>query len=172
MMFADRCFDATTGDLVFDTFNTNGILGDEFLVNGVVQPVLHVSPRRYRFRWTNTGPSRFLQVYLTDLNALTTAHPFWQISNDGNLCPSRFRFRQSRWASRRADVIIDFSSMRARRCILRIACSSRTARAAQQDRFQPQARASLCCRSWWINLLLPTTAPIRQRSPASIRCRV
>ncbi|HXU47015.1 MAG TPA: multicopper oxidase domain-containing protein, partial [Thermoanaerobaculia bacterium] len=58
MMFADRCFDAQTGLLAFDTFNLDGILGDKYLVNGVIQPVLHVSPRRYRFRWLNSGPSR------------------------------------------------------------------------------------------------------------------
>jgi hypothetical protein len=59
MIFADRCFDAQTGVLVFDTFNIDGILGDKFMVNGVIQPVLHVHPRRYRFRWTNSRPSRF-----------------------------------------------------------------------------------------------------------------
>jgi len=37
--------------LRFDLFNTDGILGDKFLVNGKIEPVLHVSPRRYRFRW-------------------------------------------------------------------------------------------------------------------------
>ena len=73
MMFADCCFDAQTGDLVFDTFNIDGILGDKFMVNGVVHPVLHVRPRRYRFRWTNSGPSRFLQLYLTDLNSPSDA---------------------------------------------------------------------------------------------------
>jgi hypothetical protein len=29
MMFADRCFDASTGALVFDTFNIAGILGGD-----------------------------------------------------------------------------------------------------------------------------------------------
>jgi len=110
MMFADRCFDATTGDLVFDTFNTDGILGDKFLVNGVIQPVLHVSPRRYRFRWINTGPSRFVQLYLTDLNSLTTSQPFWQISNDGNLLPKPVQVPAvALGVAERADVIIDFS---------------------------------------------------------------
>src|SRR5207245_4528863 len=67
MMFADKCFDPTSKLLAFDLFNLDGILGDKFPVNGVIQPVLHVSPRRYRFRWLNTGPSRFVQMYLTDL---------------------------------------------------------------------------------------------------------
>src|SRR5256885_11961751 len=57
MVFNDKVIDPSTGQLFFDLFNLDGILGDRFLVNGKVQPVLHVSPRRYRFRWLNTGPS-------------------------------------------------------------------------------------------------------------------
>jgi FtsP/CotA-like multicopper oxidase with cupredoxin domain len=110
MMFADRCFDAQTGQLAFDTFNIDGILGDKFMVNGVIQPVLHVHPRRYRFRWTNSGPSRFLQVYLTDLNNLSSPQPFWQISNDGNLLPHPVQVPAvALGVAERADVIIDFA---------------------------------------------------------------
>ena len=110
MMFADRCFDAQTGQLAFDTFNIDGILGDKFMVNGVIQPVLHVHPRRYRFRWTNSGPSRFLQVYLTDLANPTASQPFWQISNDGNLLPHPVQVPAvALGVAERADVIIDFA---------------------------------------------------------------
>src|SRR5258708_31828480 len=110
MMFADRCFDATTGDLVFDTFNTDGILGDKFLVNGVIQPELHVSPRRYRFRWINTGPSRFLQLYLTYLANPTASQPFYHISNHANLLPKPIQVPAvALGVAERSDVIIDFS---------------------------------------------------------------
>jgi len=110
MMFADRCFDAQTGALAFDTFNIDGILGDKFMVNGVIQPVLHVHPRRYRFRWTNTGPSRFLQLYLTDLTSPSSPQPFWQISNDGNLLPHPVQVPAvALGVAERADVIIDFA---------------------------------------------------------------
>lgn len=109
MAFADRCFDAATGQMVFDTFNTDGILGDKFMVNGVIQPVLHVSPRRYRLRWLNTGPSRFLQVYVTDLTNPSASQPFWQISNDGNLLPKPVQVPAvALGVAERADVIIDF----------------------------------------------------------------
>ena len=109
MMFADRCFDAQTGQMAFDTFNIDGILGDKFMVNGVIQPVLHVHPRRYRFRWTNSGPSRFLQIYLTDLESFDP-QPFWQISNDGNLLPHPVQVPAvALGVAERADVIIDFA---------------------------------------------------------------
>lgn len=110
MAFADRCFDPATGVMAFDTFNTDGILGDKFMVNGVIQPVLHVSPRRYRFRWLNTGPSRFLQVYLTDLTNPTAPQPFYQGSNDGNLLPHPVQVPAvALGVAERSDVIIDFS---------------------------------------------------------------
>src|SRR5258705_876544 len=110
MMFADKCFDPATGLLAFDTFNLDGILGDKFLVNGVIQPVLHVHPRRYRFRWLNTGPSRFQQIYLTDLNNLGANNQFWQISNDGNLLPTPIQVSAvAMGVAERSDVIIDFS---------------------------------------------------------------
>ncbi|HYR18017.1 MAG TPA: multicopper oxidase domain-containing protein [Myxococcales bacterium] len=110
MMFADRCFDAVTGAMVFDTFNIDGILGDKFMVNGAIQPVLHVHPRRYRLRWTNSGPSRFLQIYVTDPNNLSAPQPFWQISNDGNLLPHPVQVPAvALGVAERADVIIDFA---------------------------------------------------------------
>ena len=110
MMFADRCFDPNTGLLAFDLFNLDGILGDKFLVNGVIQPVLHFHPRRYRFRWLNSGPSRFYQFYITDLNNLGANNQFWQISNDGNLLPTPVQVPAVQLGvAERADVIIDFS---------------------------------------------------------------
>ncbi len=110
MMFADKCFDPTTALLAFDLFNLDGILGDKFTVNGVIQPVLHVRPRRYRFRWVNAGPSRFLQLYLTDLINLTANNQFWQISNDGNLLPTPIQVPAVAFGvAERADVIIDFA---------------------------------------------------------------
>lgn len=109
MLFADRVFD-NTGQLFFDEFNFDGILGDQFLVNGNIQPFLHVAPRRYRFRWLDSGPSRFYQIYITDLNNLSATNLFWQISNDGNLLSTPVQVPAvSLGVAERADVIIDFS---------------------------------------------------------------
>ncbi|MFY9554662.1 MAG: hypothetical protein WAV47_08115, partial [Blastocatellia bacterium] len=109
MMFADRCFD-DDGILFFDLFNLDGILGDKFLVNGKIQPVMHVHPRRYRFRWLDAGPSRFYQFFLTDLTNLNAHNMFWQISSDGNLLPFPVNVESVRLGvAERADVIIDFA---------------------------------------------------------------
>jgi FtsP/CotA-like multicopper oxidase with cupredoxin domain len=108
MVFNDKLFDPVTGLLAFDLFNTDGILGDKFLVNGKIQPVLHVSPRRYRFRWLNTGPSRFYQMFVLGPN--NTTKSFWQISTDGNLLEKPVQVTSARFAvAERVDVIVDFT---------------------------------------------------------------
>jgi len=110
MMFGDRVFDPRTGLLFFDLFNLDGILGDKFLVNGKIQPFLRVHPRRYRFRWLNSGPSRFLQVFLTDLKNLSARQRFLQVSHDGNLLPHFVQVESVGMSvAERSDVVIDFS---------------------------------------------------------------
>ena len=110
MVFNDKVIDPSTGQIFFDLFNLDGILGDRFLVNGKVQPVLHVSPRRYCFRWLNTGPSRFYQFFLTGLTNLSANNTFWQISTDGNLLDKPYQVSSSRVSvSERVDVIVDFT---------------------------------------------------------------
>jgi FtsP/CotA-like multicopper oxidase with cupredoxin domain len=110
MVFADKVYDASA-TLAFDLFNIDGILGDRFHVNGQIQPFLEVQPRRYRFRWLNTGPSRFYEYFLTDPTNLGAANPYWQISNDGNLLPNGpIELVSTRIGpAERVDVIVDFS---------------------------------------------------------------
>lgn len=111
--FSDRVFDPNTGDLVFDLFNLDGILGDKFLVNGVIQPFFQVEPRRYRFRLLDTGPSRFYEFFLTgNINSNPTTNPFWLIGTDGNLIPAPVQVTSVRIGpAERVDIIIDFSSL-------------------------------------------------------------
>jgi len=65
-MLNDKLLDPTTGQICFDAFNFDGLLGDVQLANGIVQPFLSVNKRRYRFRVLNGGPSRFYELFLTD----------------------------------------------------------------------------------------------------------
>src|SRR5262249_17398522 len=72
-------------------------------------PFFQVQPRRYRFRWLDTGPSRFFEFFLTDLNNLAANNPFWVIGNDGNLLPAPVQVNSVRiGVAERVDVIIDF----------------------------------------------------------------
>ena len=104
MVFADKVFDPRTGQLFFDMFNLDGILGDKDTVNGVIQPYLEVKRRKYRFRFLVGGPSRVYEFFLG------SGDSFIQISNDGNLLP-RPLFRRSirLGVAERVDVIVDFS---------------------------------------------------------------
>ncbi|HEY6350815.1 MAG TPA: multicopper oxidase domain-containing protein [Candidatus Angelobacter sp.] len=112
LAFADKVYDPT-GKLVFDLFNLDGILGDKFLVNGTIQPYLVVSPRRYRFRLLDTGPSRFYEFFLTGNvggAGNPTTNPFFLIGTDGNLIPKPVQVTSVRIGpAERVDVIIDFS---------------------------------------------------------------
>jgi FtsP/CotA-like multicopper oxidase with cupredoxin domain len=109
LAFADKIYDPETGDLVFDLFNLDGILGDKFLVNGVIQPFLNVEPRRYRFRLLDTGPSRFYEFFLTDLNSLSANNQYFLIATDGNLLPNPVKISSVRIGpAERVEVIVDF----------------------------------------------------------------
>jgi FtsP/CotA-like multicopper oxidase with cupredoxin domain len=109
LAFSDKVYDPQSGQLVFDLFNLDGILGDKFLVNGVIQPFLNVEPRRYRFRLLDTGPSRFYEYFLTDLNNPSAQNPYWLIGTDGNLIPHPIQIQSVRIGpAERVDVIIDF----------------------------------------------------------------
>lgn len=110
MLFSDHLYDSETGIITFDTFNFDGVLGDRFLVNGKVQPVLHVHPRRYRFRWLDAGPSRFYQLFFTNTASLNQHIRFHQISTDGNLLERPVEVESIRLGvAERADLVIDFS---------------------------------------------------------------
>ena len=112
LVCADRSFDPTTGLLAFDTFNTDGILGNTFLVNGKVQPFFEAARRRYRFRILDAGPSRFYEFFLTNPDNVSQKIPFWVISNDGNLLPRPVQVLSHRLSvAERVDIIVDFAKI-------------------------------------------------------------
>jgi FtsP/CotA-like multicopper oxidase with cupredoxin domain len=109
LLLADKLFDPEDGKMFFDLFSLDGVLGDKFMVNGKIQPFFRVKPRRYRFRMVDTGPSRFYEFFLTDLNDLSAHNLFWVIANDGNLLPAPVHVESMRiGVAERTDVIIDF----------------------------------------------------------------
>jgi FtsP/CotA-like multicopper oxidase with cupredoxin domain len=103
----DKTF-GPNGELVYDPFNFDGFLGEDFLVNGKVQPFLPVKRRKYRFRFLNASNARFYQLFLTDKNG--SSYPMTQIATEGGLL-SRPVERQSFMIgnAERVEVVIDFS---------------------------------------------------------------
>ncbi|QEY65771.1 multicopper oxidase domain-containing protein [Metapseudomonas lalkuanensis] len=108
LVFADRRFDAA-GKLFYDEINPEGVLGDKVLVNGMIEPVLKVAARRYRFRLLNGGPGRFYNFALVNPN--NVRQNFTYIGNDGNLLPKPLLNQQSvtLGMAERADIVVDFS---------------------------------------------------------------
>ena len=115
IFFNDFLFDQNY-QTVFDLFNLDGILGDRFTANGVIQPYLSVEKCRYRFRLYAPGPSRWWDFSLWDG---TKFIPFWQISSDGNLLPQAIQVTNVRIAvAERVDIMVDFSKISAKRLYL------------------------------------------------------
>ena len=112
LFLADKLLDPGTGQICFDTFGFDGLVGDKFLVNGKIQPFFEVQKRRYRFRVLDGGPSRFYQFFLTNPDNPSQSIPFWQIANDGNLLPTPIQVTSARiGVAERVDVIIDFKQI-------------------------------------------------------------
>ncbi|WP_228779149.1 multicopper oxidase family protein [Methylobacter sp. BlB1] len=103
LLFTDKVFDQT-GQMFFDTFNLEGIIGDMQTVNFKIKPYMYVKRRKYRFRCLDAGPSRFIELFLSN------GAKFTRIANDGNLLPKAQVVSSVRLGvAERADVIVDFS---------------------------------------------------------------
>jgi FtsP/CotA-like multicopper oxidase with cupredoxin domain len=119
LVIQDKRFDPG-GQLFWDQLSPEGVLGDKQLVNGVIQPLLTVEKRKYRFRLLNGGPTRSYEIYFIVKNG-TTAQLFKYIANDGNLLTSPINsanLRSPNGASpggihlgvaERADIVFDFA---------------------------------------------------------------
>ncbi len=93
-------------------YTTNGMIGDKFTVNRIIQPYLDVDRRKYRFRILNGGPSRLYKLWLQVIPE--SGEPYFDdftiLSNDGNLLPEPLQAQTLEiWVAQRQDVIIDFS---------------------------------------------------------------
>lgn len=117
LILHDVLFDQQ-GQVVFNAFNTSGILGDQMTVNRRIRPFHRVERRKYRLRIINGGPSRFYQLFLragqSGDRAGSVREQFVIITGDGNFQPEPV-VAESIYLSvaQRVDVILDFSRFRA-----------------------------------------------------------
>ncbi len=77
----DRKFNPD-GTLFYDLLDHHGQLGDVWLANGRVQPVLKVERRKYRLRLLNGCNARFLELRLSN------GQPFTKLGKDSWLYPA------------------------------------------------------------------------------------
>jgi len=98
------------GQLFFDTFTTDGFLGDLPLVNFAYAPYMNVLPRKYRFRILNACMSRFFQFCIAGPNNQKIDMKF--IANDGNfvVSPITLKTLDHQGSAERYDIVVDFSS--------------------------------------------------------------
>ena len=114
VILTDKLLDPQTGEICFDTFGLDGLVGDVFLANGMAQPYLDVKKRRYRFRILDGGPSRFYRIRLTNPDNPSQVIPFWVIANDGNLLRQPIAGHSNGVqisVAERFDIIVDFKKI-------------------------------------------------------------
>ena len=103
------------GSQLSPLYTVNGMLGDRFTVNRIIQPHHRVEARKYRLRILNGGPSRFYELYLQrglDGKAQPRSR-FIVLSTEGNLLPEPIEAESIQLAvAQRHDVIVDFSAFR------------------------------------------------------------
>jgi spore coat protein A, manganese oxidase len=89
------------------------VVGDAMVVNGNVQPFYEVEARRYRLRILNAANTRFFRL------GLSNGSSFQQIGADQGLLPSPVTLTTLFLApGERADLVVDFTSMRGERVLL------------------------------------------------------
>jgi FtsP/CotA-like multicopper oxidase with cupredoxin domain len=107
LVLQEKTFDLD-GQLVYDLFNTDGFLGEKYLVNGAVQPFLEVKRRKYRFRILNGSNARIYHLFLCDKNG--RSFPLTQIATEGGLLsrPVTRRAGLLLGMAERIEVVVDF----------------------------------------------------------------
>src|SRR5262245_30839971 len=97
------------GQLFFDIFTTDGMIGDLPLVNSTYAPYMEVLPRKYRFRILAASMSRFWKFAIAAPDG--SAVPFKFIANDGNLVvnPIPLTELDEQGIAERYDIVVDFS---------------------------------------------------------------
>jgi bilirubin oxidase len=106
----------TGGSDISPIFNPE-FFGNTMMVNGHTWPLLHVEPRRYRFRFLNGCNSRFLILKIaanpTARRPVRPALPFWQIGTEGGFLPSPIEVDFLLMGlAERADMVVDFTGLR------------------------------------------------------------
>ena len=111
LIISDAALDPE-GQLFFDIFTTDGMIGDLPLVNSAYAPFMEVLPRKYRFRILAASMSRFWKFAIAGPTG--SAVPFQFIANDGNLVvhPIPLTELDEQGIAERYDIVVDFSNFR------------------------------------------------------------
>lgn len=105
LILQDRRFDKT-GAFSYKTnmIDNDGMLGDKFLVNGVIKPYFEVTKNKIRFRLLNGSNARVYNIALSDNNN------FSQIATDGGFLEKPVSLNSVMLGNgERAEIVIDFS---------------------------------------------------------------
>lgn len=98
----DKKFDGSDLDESEGLLRSNGILGDEVLVNGTPGPFLDVTTERVRLRLLNGSNGRIYNFHFND------DRPYQVIASDGGLLPAPVELTHLRLSpGERAEIVVD-----------------------------------------------------------------
>jgi len=107
LVFQDRRFDSNGQFLYKQSMHDvmMGVSGNVFLVNGVVDPYLEVSPKAVRLRLLNGSNARVYSFIFSDNK------PFYQIAGDASFLPAPIKLTQLILSpGERAEILVDLSA--------------------------------------------------------------
>lgn len=108
LVFQDRRFDIKGQFLYKQSMHDTmmGVTGSISLVNGVIDPILEVSPKTIRFRIMNGSNARINKFMFNDLREFT------QIAGDSSFLPKPVKMKTLLLApAERAEILVDFSDL-------------------------------------------------------------
>ena len=99
---------------------TTSVYGDIIQVNGQPWPYLDVEPRKYRFRFCNTGISRSFKLYIEVSTSPGVKLPFTMIASDAGLLQVPVLVKEFYISmAERYEIVIDFAQYAGKRITLR-----------------------------------------------------
>jgi FtsP/CotA-like multicopper oxidase with cupredoxin domain len=99
---------------------TTSVFGDVIHANGAPWPFLDVEPRKYRFRFCNTGISRTFELSMEDESKPGTKLDFFVIGSDTGLLEKSVNTKDlyisvaERW-----EIVMDFSAYAGKKIVLK-----------------------------------------------------
>ena len=104
---------APDGTMIYTPEDFDGFLGDQYLVNGAIDPYLEVKRRKYRIRLLNGANARMFYLKITD-GENRNPIAFDVIANEGGLLSRTLRNQETIFISmaERIEIVIDFSQFK------------------------------------------------------------
>lgn len=115
LVFQDRRFDRNAQFVYKQSMHDvmMGVTGNLFMVNGVIDPYIELSPKTVRLRLLNGSNARIYSFVFNDFRA------FFQVAGDSSFLPNPIKMKRLILSpGERAEIIVDLSDLSGRNVVL------------------------------------------------------